>query len=90
MKTHGEVQVTPYILNFSNKWRWVAKLHAQTALPSWSPSYPLGKGLGGPQTQSGYCEKEKNLGPCREPNPDSLVLRACKQTEVMAVWQIYP
>ena len=49
------------ILNISTRWRWVVDRTPQLQLLYlWSP---LKRGLGGPQSWSGYFGEEKNLSP---------------------------
>jgi len=73
MKTHGGMEViVPCILNLGTGWRWVVSTRLWLVYP-WgkSPWYPLDSRLGGPQSQYGYCGKEKksHLLPCWESNP---------------------
>jgi hypothetical protein len=52
------------------------QLHALATLPlGKSPWYPLDRRLGGPQTKSGRCSKEKNVLPLPGIEPWFLVIQ---------------
>jgi hypothetical protein len=65
MKVHwGSGGVTPLILDFGTRRRWVVRFTPPVALhPRKSPWYPLDRRLGGPQSQSGRGGEEKNSQP---------------------------
>jgi hypothetical protein len=49
------------ILDLGTRWRWVVNFTTRPLYPRWnSPRYPLDRRLGGPQSRSGGCRKEKN------------------------------
>jgi hypothetical protein len=62
IKTYGEWNIDPRILNLSNKWRWLVSFMLRQLHPRGKRSwYPLDTLLGGPQGLSGGCEDDKNL-----------------------------
>jgi hypothetical protein len=51
------------------------QFHAQITLSlGKSPRYPVDRRLGGPHSQCGCCEEEKNLSPAGDQTPDVQVI----------------
>jgi len=69
MKTHGNKDTAPHILNFRTRQRWVVSF----TLRPLHPRYSLDRRLGGPQSRSGpNGEEKKSLSlPAIEPRPSS-------------------
>jgi hypothetical protein len=53
------------------------QLHKLAVLPMENESpYPMDKSLGGPRNWSEHAAEGKNIVPCQELNPDSLVVQS--------------
>jgi hypothetical protein len=60
MKTWDSWCIDPYFLDLGISWRWVVSFTPWPLYPQGkSPSYLLGRKLGGPQNWSGWCGEEK-------------------------------
>jgi hypothetical protein len=58
----GMWRYTSRILNFGTWWRWVVKFMSWPPYPSGKhPQYPLNRRLGGSQSRTGRCRKQKSV-----------------------------
>jgi hypothetical protein len=63
-----------YNSDLSIRWRWVVSFTSRPLYPLGKISqYPLDRRLGGPHSQSGHCEIEKNFLPLSEVEPRSSI-----------------
>jgi hypothetical protein len=65
MKAYGGVDVQLHsFFDLGTRWRWVVSFTPRPLYPQGkSPSYPLDRSLGGPQSRSGRGGEEKNSQP---------------------------
>jgi hypothetical protein len=71
----GSECVNPRIHNLWSSWRWVVSFTPWLIYPLGKRTlYPLDRGLGGPQSRSGWGREQKNLEPTetRTPTPRQL------------------
>jgi hypothetical protein len=66
----GSGVIAPCILDFGIMWRWVISFTSRPLYPQGrSPSYPLGRRVGGPQSWSGRGGEEKDSQPLQGLEP---------------------
>jgi hypothetical protein len=84
----GSGSIAPLILDLGTRWRWVASFTPRPLYPQGkSPSYPLARRLGGPQSRSGRSDEEKSSQPL--PGLEPPIIQSVSQLYTTELSRLY-